>query len=187
MRWLKSSLPKIVPTPSAVWVTNNEMNAANISGEDAAAAMKVAPATSSGILYLVQNWRKEKQKGLYHFNINARSCRRVISCAEGGRKKSTQTAREHNEKANAIFYVKTNRVQRWHEEFLDHSCEAIEHSETCEDKDDPPAIFDPSGHNIIRAPIGSSLCGQQGQNHHRRLKNDHPRAHAYERSHSPRV
>jgi hypothetical protein len=45
----------MVPTPSAEWVTKSEMKAENISGEDAAAAIKVAPATSSGILYLTQN------------------------------------------------------------------------------------------------------------------------------------
>jgi len=62
MRWLKSSLPKIVPTPRAEWVKYREMNAANISGDDAAAAIKVAPATSSGILYLTQNCTEKESE-----------------------------------------------------------------------------------------------------------------------------
>ena len=40
IRWLKISLPKMVPTPKLEWVINKETNAANNSGDE-------APATST--------------------------------------------------------------------------------------------------------------------------------------------
>mmetsp|Transcript_61333 Transcript_61333/g.168357 ORF Transcript_61333/g.168357 Transcript_61333/m.168357 type:complete len:235 (-) Transcript_61333:365-1069(-) len=54
-RWLKISDPMMVPMPREVCVMKSETNAANISGELAPAAMKVAPATSSGMLSLSQS------------------------------------------------------------------------------------------------------------------------------------
>jgi len=73
----------------------------------------------------------------------------------------------------------TNRVQSRHEEFFNDCCEAIEHSETREDKNDPPAVFDPTGHDIVRAAIGSNLRGQHRQYRKCRLQNCHPHAHAF--------
>jgi len=73
----------------------------------------------------------------------------------------------------------TNRVQSRHEEFFNDCCEAIEHSETREDKNDPPAVFDPTGHDIVRAAIGSNLRGQHRQYRKCRFQNCHPHAHAF--------
>ena len=49
IKWLNISLPMIVPVPSGECVIKSDMIDANNSGDDAPAAMKVAPATSSGI------------------------------------------------------------------------------------------------------------------------------------------
>ena len=48
--WLKISLPTIVPSPNDECVTKREMIVQSSSGEDAPAAMSVAPAMSSGML-----------------------------------------------------------------------------------------------------------------------------------------
>ena len=51
--WLNISDPTMVPNPSDECVTNRLRNDANSSGDDAAAAMMVAPAMSGGIFQCV--------------------------------------------------------------------------------------------------------------------------------------
>jgi LEA14-like dessication related protein len=47
--WLKISEPTTVPTPNVEWSTKRAMNDVNISGDEAPAAMKVAPMWSQRI------------------------------------------------------------------------------------------------------------------------------------------
>ena len=48
-RWLKISLPITVPSPTSERVTKSAMSEVKSSGDDAPAAISVAPATSSGM------------------------------------------------------------------------------------------------------------------------------------------
>jgi hypothetical protein len=47
--------PTTVPTPIAVFDTNNPTNEANKTGKDKPVPINIAPAMSSGILYRLQN------------------------------------------------------------------------------------------------------------------------------------
>jgi hypothetical protein len=49
--WLKISPPMIVPTPMLESVKNKPINAQNTGGKESPAPMKIAPATSSEILF----------------------------------------------------------------------------------------------------------------------------------------